>query len=290
MKFVAWGCKDINSTHSFIHYAYKKAFESLGYESYWFDHTDDTSTFDFSNTLFLTLGGHDQGIPLRRDCKYILHNCELSKYNDILDNSIILQVYTNAILVNDLEKIDDCIFYEKSINTLYQPWATDLLPSEINLLDSLSFSNEKIVYWIGSIWNNEHNQGNNNQMNELYKALSKRGINIEQVRVGYDKNKEYINKSFISPTIVGQWQAEKDYIPCRIFKNISYGEFGITNSKAVYDLFEKSILFDNNIDNLIEKSLEYRDKITINEINNQIQFVKDKHTYINRIENLLKFI
>ena len=39
-KFVAFGCKNFNSTHSFIHYAYQRAFESLGWNSYWIDNED----------------------------------------------------------------------------------------------------------------------------------------------------------------------------------------------------------------------------------------------------------
>ena len=71
-KFVAFGCKNINSTHSFIHYAYQRAFESLGWDSYWIDNPD-ADTFDFRDSLILTLGGWDQKVPIRSDCKYILH-------------------------------------------------------------------------------------------------------------------------------------------------------------------------------------------------------------------------
>ena len=55
-KFVAFGCKNFNSTHSFIHYAYQRAFESLGWNSYWIEN-EDAKDFDLSNSLIHTLGG-----------------------------------------------------------------------------------------------------------------------------------------------------------------------------------------------------------------------------------------
>lgn len=288
-KFISWGFRNINSTHSFIHYAYKKSFESMGWESYWLDNGDDLSNFDFSNCLFLTAGGADSKIPLRKDCKYILHNCDLNKYSSVLDNSLILQVFTTDVYDRDVEKLEDFVYYQKSANILYQPWATDLLPNEINEKESLNFTNNKSVYWVGSIWN-DNNQGNSDQINNLKNSLSIRGIQFESKKVDYDKNKEIINNSFISPALQGKWQCDKGYIPCRIFKNISYGEFGITNSKYVNELFKDMIVYDSDIDTMIEKAIERRKTITIEELNQQIRFVRDNHTYINRVNNILSIL
>ncbi len=292
-KFVAFGCKSSNSTHSYIHYAYQRAFESLGWESYWIDN-QDVDSFDFSNSLILTAGGWDSRLPVRQDCKYILHNCDVNgKYSTVLDKSIILQVFTKDVFTRKVEKIDDCIYYQSdnqfTIPVLYQPWATDLLPNEISDLDSINFSEDRNVYWVGSVWN-DNGQGNTNEIELLKSSLSKRGLNFQQIKTDYNNNKEYINKSYISPSLQGKWQCEYGYIPCRIFKNISYGEFGITNSKYVSDLFQGMIVYDDNIENMVEKSLERRNNITLSELNEQIKFVRDKHTYINRVKNILSVI
>jgi hypothetical protein len=287
-KFVAFGCKNINSTHSFIHYAYQRAFESLGWESYWIDN-NDAKSFDFSNSLILTLGGWDQNLPVRKDCKYILHNCDLNKYSSVLDNSLILQVFTTDVYGRDVEKLEDFVYYQKGENILYQPWATDLLPHQIEERTSLNFSDNKSVYWVGSIWN-DGGQGNSIQIEQLRSSLSKRGILFDAKKADYDKNKEIINSSYISPSLQGQWQCDKGYIPCRVFKNISYGEFGITNSKYVNELFQDMIVYDSDIDIMVEKSLQKRNTITLEELNQQIRFVKEKHTYINRINNILSVL
>ena len=288
-KFVAFGCKNFNSTHSFIHYAYQRAFESLGWDSYWIDN-EDAKDFDFSNSLILTLGGWDHGVPVRKDCKYILHNCDTTgKYSSVLDNSLILQVFTTDVYDRDVEKLEDFVYYQKSINTLYQPWATDLLPHQIEEKTSLNFTDNKSVYWVGSIWN-DMGQGNYSEIQQLSNSLISRGINFEPKKVDYDRNKEVINSSYISPSLQGKWQCDKGYIPCRIFKNISYGEFGITNSKYVNELFQDMIVYDSNIDIMVERALEKRNTITLEELNRQIRYVREKHTYINRINNILSVI
>lgn len=298
-KFIAFGCKNSNSTNSFIYYAYLRAFESLGWESYWIDN-EDAHNFDFSNSLIFTFGGYDQKLPIRRDCKYILHNCDGNKYHDVLDNSLILQVFTTDVYGRDVEKIDDFIYYQKNGNVLYQPWASDLLPHEITEKTSLNFTDDKKVYWVGSIWNT-NGEGNTVLIGELINALSKKGIKFEQKKINLYNNSSYIlanfhkikdimNSSYISPSLQGQWQCDKGFIACRIFKNISYGEFGITNSKYVNDLFQDMIVYDSDVNLMVEKALEKRNTITLQEINQQIRFVKEKHTYINRINNILSIL
>jgi hypothetical protein len=285
-KFIVWGHKYNNHSHANIHYAYKKAFESMGWETYWLDNADDVSGFDFSNSLFLTEGQVDGNIPIRPDCKYVLHNCDTKKYRD---NFLTLQVYTTDVLTRNVEKIEECIFYQPEIKTLYQPWATDYLPSEIETLSSLKFTKNKVVNWVGSVWEGG-GYGNLNEIKILKESLKKYDIEFKEIRSPYEENKTYINSSYISPSIQGAWQVEKSYIPCRIFKNISYGEFGITNSQGVYDLLEQQITFDNDINILIDKAIMCRELITISEMNNQISLIRNKHTYINRITNILNLI
>jgi hypothetical protein len=285
-KFIVWGHKYNNHSHANIHYAYKRAFESMGWETYWLDNADDVSAFDFSGSLFLTEGQVDGNIPIRPDCKYILHNCDTTKYGD---NFIILQVYTTDVLTRNVEKIEDCIYFQSEIKTLYQPWATDYLPNEIENLTSLNFSNNKVVNWVGSVWEGG-GYGNLNEIKILKESLKKYDIDFKEIRTPYQENKIHINSSYISPSIQGAWQVEKSYIPCRIFKNISYGEFGITNSQGVYDLLEQQIIFDNDINVLIDKAITHRELITLSQINSQINLVRNKHTYINRITNILNLI
>jgi hypothetical protein len=72
-KVVIWGVKLHSHTHSYIHWAFDRAFRNLGYTVYWLDNSDDIRALDLSHALFLTVGLADQNIPLREDGWYILH-------------------------------------------------------------------------------------------------------------------------------------------------------------------------------------------------------------------------
>jgi len=94
----------------------------------------------------------------------------------------------------------------------------------------------------------------------------------------------------LAPAIQGAWQCKVGYIPCRIFKNISYGAIGITNSKAVYDLFGGKIVYNEDTYQLCYDALDTIKNMDINELYELMDFVKEKHTYINRINYLLWFL
>jgi hypothetical protein len=142
-QVVIWGYKFYGNTYCYVHGAFFKAFQFLGYKTLWLDNDDDISTIDFSGTLFITAGNSESNMPKRDDSFYILHNVDTSNYIIPKTHIINLQVYTNdvinkhfAILMNR-----DTLTYYKD-NTIYLPWATDLLPHEINTnIGKLKYNN-----------------------------------------------------------------------------------------------------------------------------------------------------
>lgn len=292
MKFVAWGVKLHTHTHSYIHSAYCKAFKHLGYEVYHLDDNDDISNLDLNGAIFLTAGICDKNIPLLKSAKYILHNCEVEKYEGL--NSITLQVYTNDIAEytdryknEDIEKIDKFVYFSKKKNCLYQPWATDLLPHEIS--DEYIINNSKKCVWVGSIWQGEH--GNYSELILFVKSCQKYGyewINFNPGQCSFEDNKLYVKLSEIAPSINGEWQKNKHYIPCRIFKNISYGKIGLTNNMGVTDLLDGNVIYGTSED-LLEKYLKFNTNDLSSMFKKSALLIKEKHTYINRINTILKF-
>ena len=94
----------------------------------------------------------------------------------------------------------------------------------------------------------------------------------------------------MAPAIQGAWQCVNGYIPCRIFKNISYGQWGITNNRVVYDLFKGKVIYNSDTYQLFYDAKHYIDNAPISELYELMDFVKNNHTYINRIETLLNFM
>lgn len=292
-QVVVWGHKLHSHTHSYIHYGFVKAFKYLGYPTYWLDNKDDISTMDFSETLFVTEGQVDQKIPIKNDCFYILHNCKLERYKDLFESGrvIMMQVYTHDVLARQVKKIDECMYSDVENKTLYMPWATDLLPYEIDAIkENLPLVKKDFVArFIGTSWGGFF--GNVDKVQAFKKSCNKNGIQFEvQSHVDMQEHIDLIKTAYLAPTLFGQWQCEHGYIPCRIFKNISYGNFGITNSEAVYNLFDKKIVYNPDCYELCNAAIEYAKNLDINQVYEQMDCVKNKHTYLNRIDILCSFL
>jgi hypothetical protein len=292
-KVIIWGHKLHSHTHSYIHNAFYRAFKYMGYDTYWFDNNDikNINNFEFKKCLFITEGQVDEYIPFNNSNIYILHNCNGEKYKDI-KNKYNLQVITKSDLDKyKFNKLNEFAFYHNDL--IMMCWGTDLLPHEIdqnidkvknNLIESndeLNFIGMPLYPWDEvKLWCD-----NNNITYQSFGGFNNQNKSIEE-------NMELIQDSIIAPAVQESWQVEHGYIPCRIFKNISYGKMGITNNRFVNDfVFYGKLIYDTDIHKLLDKaikfnnSLEYKD--TLIEL---MEYVRDNHTYINRINSIIEFL
>lgn len=285
-QIIIWGHKLHSHTHSYIHFAFYKTFKYLGYNCLWLDNNDDISQINFTKSLFITEGQVDQDIPLLDDSIYILHNCSSLKYQNIT-NKINLQVITKS----DLDRYtfikcpNEYGFYTD--NMIMMCWGTDLLPDEINknidlvkddkleITKNLNFVGMSIYPWDEvKLWceNNGYHYSNYGGFNN---------------NVTCEKNMELIQKSILAPAFQEKWQVENGYIPCRIFKNISYGKMGITNNSFVNEIFDNKLIYGEDIHKTLDLALANNDKDTLISL---MEEVRDKHTYINRVNFILWFL
>lgn len=325
MKVIIWGYPLHTHTHSYTHAAWYKFFNSLGYETYWFHDGDYPKDFDYSNCLFITEGYADKNIPLNKTSTYFVHICvNPEKY--LKEGCRVIDIRFNVDEINDcnysivvdknkLTKIDSCSFYEPNANdsvlsdqfkkgifgyeAMYLSWATDLLPSEFNF-DDINVERENKIYWIGSIA-----ESNQKEIQIFINSLKSKNIPFFHNDpwsnpISNEKVKYYTQKSLIAPDLRGSANRRMvngkvdtgsnhkliGYIPCRIFKNIGYGQLGITNSKAVYNLFGGNIIYSDNEAELLDLSLPHIKNTEM--IKSQMEFVRDNHTFINRINSIMK--
>jgi hypothetical protein len=315
-KVIIWGHQLHNHTHSYIHNAFYIGFKHLGYKVYWFNENGENNypnsneEVDFNNTLYIVHGIESKNLPLNKTSFYIGHNVEwvsnnnykIPKSHVLINNSegipsnniMSLQVYCIGCLHE--KKFNDYQYYcySDDYNLIYMPWATDLLPHQIdeNIKNLESFNIKKISNFIGMSL--EH-------WDIFYKELKKHNIEYKNYGGTFDlnskrnksieENMKLIQESIIAPALQTKWQIDNHYIPCRIFKNISYGKMGITNNPIVYELFDKKIIYSNSIEILVNDSLEFNNRIDRNNIIKELMItVRDNHTYLNRINFILDFI
>lgn len=298
-KIVIWGYKirNLNSeihTHAWIHQGFFRGFKRLGYNTYWFDDKDNPK-IDFKKTLFLTMGDKDnKKMPCREDCYYIFHNSNIPPFfNKGVSKKkfMVLQVYTHDCKTRKLDRIfPDDPFQLCNIEQriLYFPWATDIFPDEIakNKKKIKTFKTTNVVNFVGMII----------QPWPVFAAAARRrGIYFTKIG-GYDKrkvsiedNQKLIQQSIMAPAIQCKFQVDKGYIPCRIFKNISYGKMGMTNSATVNEYFNNELLYDANPARLFEKGYDIISKKNVNWsiLEKHMDIVAKKHTYLNRCQTLI---
>lgn len=289
MKVVIWGHPLHSHTHSYIHAAFYKAFKAMGHDAHWMDGTSSGIPFFpswYDDALFLTEGQVDKHIPIRKSARYILHNCEGPRYADIPQaNKVTLQVLTNDCIARGATRISDTAYYQDCC--LYQPWATDLLPEEINL-DWATAPRKRETHWVGTVGAGRF--GNEKEIAEFRRACSEDDIAwIVHHNLPFEENRRVITGSMIAPAIHGTWQCEKGYVACRLFKNVSYGQLAVTNCEGAYKyLGIDTCVFNKDPYAMAKEAL--RHVADANTIRDQMKLVRDKHTYVTRIKTLLAIL
>jgi hypothetical protein len=285
---VLWGHKLHTHTHSYIHEGFARAFQFLGYDVHWVDDNDDVSGIDFSGALFVTEGQVDGRIPIRQDCKYILHNCDGEKYASVRSHCLTIQVYcASQLRGRALDRVGPASYYADGV--LYQPWATDLLPNEIRF-EWADIPREPASYWVGTVGGGVF--GNVNELDGFQRACQDHGVGfVQRGGVSRELHIALIQRSQLAPAITGTWQVEQGYVPCRIFKNISYGQLGLTNSAAVHDVFDGQLIMNSDTHQLFLDGEEARRAPSAPaRVRELMRTVRDTHTYVQRIDSILKVL
>jgi len=285
---IVWGHKLFSHTHSYVHEGFVRAFRFLGYEVHWVDNDDDVSGLDLKGALFLTEGQVDGRLPIRRDCKYVLHNCDLARYGPVLGSCLQIQVYCQTTARSRMfDRVGPASYYSDGV--LYQPWATDLLPHEI-CLDWAGRAREPASHWIGTIGDGRF--GNVHELEGFQQACQEHRVAfVHRASVSRETHIALIQRSCLAPAITGTWQLAEGYVPCRIFKNISYGQLGLTNSAAVNDMFDGRLVVNPDTRQLFvdgEEALHAPGAVA--RVRDLMRTVRDTHTFVDRIAAILKVL
>jgi hypothetical protein len=268
----------------------------MGFDTYWFDDNDNVDEFDFSGCLFLTESQVEQNIPLVKNSKYILHHCNNEKYIDAGCEFINLCNYVadceDGIGFDyegsTVERLGNLCFYDDKNKALYQPWATDLLPEEIDIESFIPYdSSRQYVNYIGSVWHDNIMP----KMKQFKDVCSRHGKTLKvMIYVPPEKVIEFIKDSYITIDIRGDWQQLRGYLPCRIFKNISYGKFVGTNSEHVYKIFGNDVPYKPDLNELFEECEHRYASLTKSQFQKSMLNMKENHTYINRAKRIFEIL
>ena len=296
-KIVIWGLKKKYHTHRHIHKAFYENAEKLGYKVLWLEDEKENAKYIEPNDLIISAEPvgkmvpekfkfEDYNLPVRDDIFYCLHNFKDIFVNKINPDRLVrLQVYIKDRAEKADQKWGPVTYFDTKTRSLFQPWGTNLLPNEFK---KPVYNKNSLVFWVGSIWNNSLNQGNLREIDELKRILKENGLRFISLRFIPDwLNIFLVRLSRIAPAIAGKYQVDVDYLPCRMFKNISYGQLGITNVQKFKEILGDSFIDGKSIKEITSNALSLSKKEYINKVIAQQEIIKN-YTYKNSLENIIK--
>ncbi len=290
-KIVIWGLPLHSHTHSYIHDCFFKAFKSMGMETVWIQDTSEKIENEFlNNSLVIACGIDCKTLSVNEKCFYVLHNVDDHRFRQA-DNYIDLQVYTKDTLLPEREsqRLSAFTYWQENSRCLYQPWATDLLPEEMIYEPVPAPEVNKSVNWVGSVTDGD--QGNLQQLQAYAQSMASRiGIPVH-VHRGVDRENmiKLIRSSNQAPAIVAGWQRENLYVPCRLFKNISYGQPTFSNSPVIKEICGDDF-YEEDCAALAIKTNEYLKNRDLDREKNVIETIRKEHTFVNRCNRILEMV
>lgn len=174
---------------------------------------------------------------------------------------------------------------------VYISWATNLLPEEIDL-DNAYIKRENEVHYLGTI--SAHGICENaSNFTPFVNACHKNGIkfihNDPWVRpLSSDEVIKRTQRSLLGIDIRGPQHLKQRLLTCRVFKNISYGHLGLTNSEEIFNELDGNCLYSQNTEMLFYEGLDKSKDYEF--VRTAMLFVKENHTYINRVKALISIL
>jgi hypothetical protein len=161
-----------------------------------------------------------------------------------------------------------------------------LLPHEIRF-EWADAPRAAASYWIGTIGGGQF--GNVHELAGFRQACDEHGVNfLQRSGVPRETHVDLIQRSYLAPAILGTWQLGEGYVPCRIFKNISYGQLGLTNSSAVNELFDGRLVANVDTHRLFADGEEaLRDPGVGARVRDLMYTVRGTHTFVQRIATII---
>ena len=287
-RVIIWGLRNPFHSHHFIHLGFYTTLKKIRFPVKWLEDISSSNDCLVTGDLIITADICMKNLLPRKNVFFCLHN-PISDFVEKLDygSYFFLQVLTKHVYQEFCMKknaeLSGLAFFDYASLVLYQSWGTPMLPYEFKAPRYLEY--KKIEFFVGSIWNNDQNQGNELAIQEYKDALSTLGIKFKQIR-GCPEiyNSLFVRHAALATAIVGDWQKTHGYTPCRLFKALSYGRLASINSISSKEQYPW-IFSNNSIRHLTLSQYKINKKEYIELVSNQQQFLKSE-TYLSKLSNI----
>jgi hypothetical protein len=264
INVVLWGLRKKRDSFRFISQGFYDSLTRQGIDVRWVDDKTKYCSVVDKNSLVIGVNVAGDNIPIVEGSKYVTLNIEdqseIGKRLAQTGNWYKIQEFTNRS-IGTKDSLGSVVVYNSDKKTLYMPWGTPHAKNSFlkPVLNSDISQNE---YWVGAIWNDALNQGNRESIDIYKTVLRKQGIAFRRLGgsrlklngLSESDNAFRVRASRLGAGVVGNWQKNNQYYPCRLFKAVSFGVPPTSNLNAV-NIFKDSLLHSNNIEEMTELAL-----------------------------------
>lgn len=280
-------------THSYIHAGYFRAFRELNFDTYWVNTLTEMGAVSLRDAIVLTEGQVDAGLPILPSANYVTHHSSRPEFLDLQPNFLRLHNfvadvstgistdYTDAVVT----KLGEVAYWDEANRALYQPWATDLLPRTVEVIAS---NRTKAVNYIGTL----NHDGLGSRFRILRDSASRLGLKFRHYQgVSDARARTLMASSFVTFDLRGDWHQKVGYIPCRLWKGMSYGRLMTTNSMRLAGVFGDRLNYEPDVSRVLESSIAFEDRhVDGGLVRDNVNWVLQNHTYVNRARQILDLI
>ncbi len=276
LHVVIWGLRNKRDTFRYIHRSWFKMLKRSGIPVVWVDDELKNQSVVSDKSIVIAVNTAARHLPKVPGARYVAHNIDPEPYlESLINREHFLQIQVWAEPVSSFigaREILPCVYLDEDNHVLYQPWGTPF--AEYEWVRKPLKARRGDEFWIGSVWNNSSNQGNASMIPEWRDVLSSFGITLRKVPYGWPDNKigygGLVRRSSIAAAPVGDWQRENGYLPCRLFKNVSFGAVPVGNSPIYGRLFSDSAILGPSLKDTVIQYLE----LSITERHERVEFAQ----------------
>lgn len=263
------------NTFSAVHHGLDLACRNEGLEVLWTENLSEIRKSDivFAEAKYIKVLG-----DLSRYHKVILH-AEPSAFEYIVTsfpNVYFWENYKGNFSKSDWEQVGPLSFFKNSSRSIQMPWGSDVFDVKKENIKV----KKNTSYYVGNFSTDALDKAKKLKT-PLFEFLRVGGVSFEQARY-------FVKMSEFTFDVRNDHCIQYGFIPCRIFKNFSYGKICFTNSPHISEIF--SIPLYQNLDDLLG-CLESLRSGKLDECVRDLQHTMlTHHTYLNRLKILKKII
>jgi hypothetical protein len=238
-RFVIWGGLEGLESHRHIHRHFHNTALKMGIESVWVKDDPSSRVYITPDSTVLTADilGRNLGSAVP-GADYVLHNFDGTSeicQTVIPEHLLRIQVWTNDAMGEEWAPFRS--FYKEGA-VLFQPWGTNLLSEEF--FDPIFNPLSQEIVFVGAVWSDQHEGvelGNQRTIYVLSRVCRDRRLHFRHLtQISDEENLNAVRSARLAPAFAGEWQVDHNYLPCRAFKNVSYGALGITNVPSLAEM------------------------------------------------------